>query len=104
MLSKKAGGDERMHLRHRPFRWPYGGVEVVNAAFPDAACPWLLRKPLDAAIGQLLAPYHPGGCQGDSKQNKGAQCVHFADNFDGRGGVQVLYRAHHPMEEVRGFH
>jgi hypothetical protein len=36
----------------------------------DAACPGLLRKPLDAPIGQLLAPYHPSGCQGNSKQNK----------------------------------
>jgi hypothetical protein len=38
-------------------------------ALPDAACPGLLRKPLDTAIGWLLAPYHPIGCQGDSKQN-----------------------------------
>jgi hypothetical protein len=43
--------------------------EVIHAASPNAACPGLLRKPLDAAIGQLLAPYCPGGHQGDSKQN-----------------------------------
>jgi hypothetical protein len=26
-------------------------------------------KPLDTTIGQLLAPYHPSGCQGISKRN-----------------------------------
>jgi hypothetical protein len=46
----------------------------------------------------------PGGCQGDSKQNKGANFVHFADHFDGHRGAPVLYHAHRPMEEVRGFH
>jgi hypothetical protein len=62
------------------------------------------RKSLDAAIGQLLAPYCPGGRQGDSKQNDDATCTHFAGHFDGRGDVAVLYRAHCPMEEVCGFH
>jgi hypothetical protein len=46
----------------------------------------------------LLAPYRPGGHQGDSKQNEGAKCFHFADHFDGRGGAPVLYPTHHPME------
>ena len=101
MPSKKGGGDERMHLRRRPSRWPYGGVEAIHAASSDAACPGLYRKPLVAAIGQLLAPYCPGGHQGNSKQNKDAKCVHFADHFDGQ---PVLYRAHRPMEEVPGFH
>jgi hypothetical protein len=27
----------------------------------------------------------------------------FAGHFDGRGGAPVLYRAHRPMEVVRGF-
>ncbi len=27
----------------------------------------------------------------------------FAGHSDGRGGVPVLHRAHHPMEEVHGF-
>ncbi len=38
-------------------------------ALPDAACPGLLWKPLDAAIGRLLALYRPSGHQGNSKQN-----------------------------------
>ncbi len=59
--------------------------------------------PLNAVIGQLLAPYHPGGRQGNSKQNNNAQCVHFADHFDGRGGAMVRYPAHRPTEEVPDF-
>ena len=46
-----------MCLRRRPFRWSCGGVEAKHVASPDAACPGLHWKPLDAAIGQLLAPY-----------------------------------------------
>jgi hypothetical protein len=38
-------------------------------ALPNAACPGLLKKPLDAAVGQLLAQYCPRGRQGKSKQN-----------------------------------
>ena len=65
-----------MHLCRGPFQWPCGSDEAIHAVSPDAACPWLLwKKPLDAAIGQLLAPYHPGSRQGDSKQNNSAKCV-----------------------------
>ncbi len=73
MPSKKACGDKWMHLRCRPFRWPCRGVDAVHAASPNAAWPGLYRKPLDAAIGWLLALYCPGGRQGDSKQNKDAK-------------------------------
>jgi hypothetical protein len=70
--SKKIGNDERMHLHRGPFRWPCGGVEAetIHAALPDAACPGLNRKPLDAVIGQLLAPYCPGNRHGDSKDKR----------------------------------
>ena len=44
-----------MHLRRRPFRWPCGGVEAINAALPNAACPGLLRKPLDATLAGNVA-------------------------------------------------
>ena len=71
-----------MHLCRRPFRWPCRGVEAIHTASPDAACPGLLRKPLDAAIGRLLAPYHSGGHHGDSKQNKDVICTHFDGRFD----------------------
>ena len=102
---QKNDGDERMWLRRMPFLWSCGGVEVeaVHAASPDAACPGLHWKPLDAAIKQLLAPNRPGGHQGNSKQNNDVKCTHFAGRFDGRGSARVRYRTHRPMEEVQGF-
>ncbi len=102
--SEKGSGNERMHLRRRPFRWPRGGVEVIQMASPNRACPWLLRKPLDAAIEQLLAQYRPCGRQGGRKQFKDVKCTHFDGRFDGHRNVAVLYRAHRLMEEVQGFH
>jgi hypothetical protein len=42
-----------------PFRWPWRGVEALHTASHDAACPGLHRKPLDAAIGRLLALNRP---------------------------------------------
>ncbi len=55
MPNKKAGGDEWMHLRRWPFRWPCGGVEVVHAASPDAAWPGLHRKPPPPAAARATA-------------------------------------------------
>ena len=52
-------------------------------ASPDAACPGPHWKPLDAAIGQLLAPYHLGGRQGKNQLNNDATCTHFVGCFDG---------------------
>jgi hypothetical protein len=69
MPSKIGGGSKQMPLLCRPLWWPWWGVEATNAASPDAACLGLHWKPLDAAIGRLLAPYRLGGHQGDSKQN-----------------------------------
>jgi len=71
---------------------------------PDAACPGLHRKPLDAAIGRLLALYRLGGCQGDSKQNNDILCTHFDGLFGGHHDAAVLYRTHRLMEEVQGYH
>ncbi len=71
-------------------------------ASPDAACLGLHRKPLDAAIGQLLAPYRLGGHQGDSKQNNDVLCAHFDGHFYGHHDAAVLYCMHCPMEEVQG--
>jgi len=61
-------------------------------------------KQLDATIGQLLAPYRPGGRQGDDQHNNYAKCTHFAGHFDGHRDAPVLYRVHRLMEDVRGFH
>ena len=54
MPSEIGGGGKQMPLRCGPFRRPWWGVEVIHVAFPDAACPGLLWKPLDAAIGRLF--------------------------------------------------
>ena len=104
MPSEKGGGDKRMHLRCCSFRWLCGGIEAIHAALPNAACPGLHRKPLDAAIGQLLAPYRLGGCQGASKQNNNVLFAHYDGHVVGHRNVVVLYRTHRPMEEVQGFH
>jgi hypothetical protein len=48
----------------------HGGPPVQHKELPNAACPGLYWKPLDAAIGQLLAPYCPGGRQGNRQTNK----------------------------------
>jgi len=104
MPSKIGGGGKQMHLRCCSFRWPCKSVEAIHAASPDALCPGLHRKLLDAAIRQILAPYRLGGRQGDSKQNIDVICTHFDGRFDGHRNVAVLYRVHRPMEEVCGFH
>ncbi len=56
-------------LRRGPFRWPWRCADAIQSASPDAACPGLHQKPLNAAIGRLLAPYRPGGRQGNNQQN-----------------------------------
>jgi len=87
--SEKGGGGEQMHFRRCSFRWPCKSVEAIHAASPDASCPGLHQKPLDAAIGRLLAPYRLGGCQGDSKQNIDVICTHFDGRFDGHRDAAV---------------
>ena len=77
---------------------------MIHAASPNAACQGLLRKPLDAAIRRLIAPYRPSGRQGDSKQYKDVICTHFDGRFDGHRDAVVQYRAHRLMEEIQGFH
>ena len=77
---------------------------MKHMALPDTACPGLLWKPLDAAIGRLLAPYRPGGRHGNNQQNNDAKCTLFAGLFDGHRDVAVLYRTHRQMVEVCGFH
>jgi hypothetical protein len=72
-------------------------------ASPDEACPGLPRKPLDAAIGRLLAPYCPSGRKGNSKQNNDKKMTNFAGHFDGRGSAPVSNRVHCPMVKVQGF-
>jgi hypothetical protein len=44
------------------------------SASPDKACPGLPHKPLDTAIGQLFAPYRPGGRHGHQFLCKKTSC------------------------------
>jgi len=104
MPSEISGGGKRMPLCCGPFQWPWRCIKVIHAASPNAAFPGLHWKPLDAAIGRLLAPYHLRGRQGDSKQNNDVLCTHFYGHFDGHLDAAVLYRAHCLMKEVQGFH
>ena len=77
---------------------------MIPRTSPDGGGLWLSKKPLNAAIGQLLALYRPGGRQGDSKQNENEKCTNFDGNFDCHRDAAVLYRAHCLIEEVHGFH
>ncbi len=73
MVNNKINDDKQMHLRCGPFRRPCGCAGAIQMASPDAACPGLVRKPLDAGIGQLHAPYCPSGCQGNRQTNNNQQ-------------------------------
>jgi len=74
---------------------------AIWSASHNAAWPGLHQKPLDSAIGWLLALYCPGSRQGNNQQNDNAECTHFACRFDGHWDAAVGYYAHHLMEEVR---
>ena len=41
---------------------------------------------------------------GRQQTNNDVLCTHFDGHFDGHRNAAVLYRGHHPMEEVQGFH
>ncbi len=73
MVDDKINNDVKMHLPCSPFRRPCGCARAIQMASPNVACPGLLRKPLDAGIGRLLAPYCPSGCQGNRQTNNNQQ-------------------------------
>ncbi len=73
MVDNKIDNDIEMHLRCGPFWRPCGCAGAIQMASPVAACPGLLRKPLDAGIKQLLAPYCPSGRQGNRQTNNNQQ-------------------------------
>jgi len=56
-------------------------------------------------LGDYLLRIAPTAARATANETTIQHVPHFAGHFDGRGGnAVVLYRAHHPMEEVRGFH
>ncbi len=73
MVDNKIDANKRMHLHRGPFQRPCGCARAIQTAFPNAACPGLLRKPLDSDIGQLLTPYRSSGCQGNRQTNNNQQ-------------------------------
>jgi hypothetical protein len=73
MVNDNINDDIKMHLHCGPFRRPCRCGGAIQMALPDAACPGLPQKPLDAAIGQLLAPYCPSGRQSNRQTNNNQQ-------------------------------
>ncbi len=73
MANNEIDDDIKMHLRHGPFQRPCGCAGAIQIASPNATCPGLLRKPLDAGIGQLLAPYRPSSHQGNMQTKNNQQ-------------------------------
>jgi hypothetical protein len=73
IVDDKINNDEQIHLVCRLFQWSQWCAGAIQTALPDAACPGLLQKPLDAAIRQLLAPYYPSSRQGNRQTNNNQQ-------------------------------
>ena len=57
-------------VNQRQLRLPWQCSGTMRGASTDGAHPGLQSKPLDAAIGQVLAPYHPGGRHGRKNRIK----------------------------------
>ena len=75
IVDGKINDDEQMHLVRWLFWRPQRCAGAIQTASLNAACPRLLRKPLDTGIGQLLAPHCPSGHQGNYHQNNN-QTIH----------------------------
>ncbi len=70
IVDDKIDNGINMFLRCWQFQWPWRSAGAIQSQLPNAASPGLLRKPLDAGIGQLLTPYHPSSRQGNCKQKQ----------------------------------
>ncbi len=73
MVNNKIDNDEQMHLHRGPFRRPCRCAGAIQTGLPNAACPGILWKPLDAGIGWLLTPYCLSGRQGNRQTNNNQQ-------------------------------
>ncbi len=105
IVDDKINNDKQMHLIHRPFWWPRRCTGAIQMALPDAACPGLFRKPLDAAIGWLHPTYCPSGLQGNRQTNNNQQihlkrwpfllgrCRHCSGNYKAWGASGGKYEA-----------
>jgi hypothetical protein len=73
MMDDEINNGINMFLSRWPFQWPWRSAGAIRSALPNAACPELLWKPLDATIGQLLAFYCPSSHQGNRQTNNNQQ-------------------------------
>ena len=69
----------------------------MDVASLNVACPGLLRKPLDATIGRLLAAARMTINKPTMKNTPTLQVILMAI------AMRPYYRPHHPIEEVKGF-
>jgi len=60
------GRQQKMKANRWQFQlpWQCSGIGTTRGTLPDGAHTGLHSKQLDAAIGQVPVPYHPGGCHG----------------------------------------
>jgi len=56
--------ETKIQANRQRFRWPWRCSGTTRGVSPDGAHPGLHLMPLDAAIGQALAPYRPDGRHG----------------------------------------
>ena len=61
---------QKMQANQQQFRSPCHQDNMEQGASPNGAHPWLHAKLLDAAIGQVPAPYCPGSRHGQQFQMK----------------------------------
>ena len=76
---------QTMYIIRLPFWSTWRCAGAIRSAVPTVACPGLLRKPLDTAIGHLPTLYRPSGRKGNNQQIDDAKYPPFACHFDGRG-------------------
>jgi hypothetical protein len=103
IANDKINDDINMFLPRWPFRWPRRCTGAIQIALPNVACPGLLRKPLDAALGNYLLPITPAATRATGKQTTINKYTYKAVCFDGHVDAPVRNPAHCPMEEVQGF-
>jgi hypothetical protein len=65
----------------------------VQTVLPDAACPGLPRKPLDAAIRHYLLRIAPVATRAIANKTTMETYIYFAGRFDGNGDAPVCYCA-----------
>ncbi len=91
---KEIDDKEKMHANHWWFWLPCGCSDTVQWASPNGAHPRLHWKPLDAAIGQVPAPYCPGSCHGNgcSNDKEGDMVWDYDTRWWRRHPISTLYR------------